>query len=287
MALRFGLFVPPFSDLAEPATLVRLAETAEEAGWDGFFLWDHILATPGIAVADPWITTAAIAQGTARIRIGMLVTPLVRRRPWVVARETATLDRLSDGRLVVGVGLGDDGWGEFSSFSEASDQPTRAAILEESLILLRRFWSGKEVLWKGKHFSVESPPFLPQPAQDPLPIWVACRWPHRPPLARAARHQGCFPLFDQGGWENPVLPDPAEVAQVRSELIGFGAPSDIDIVCRGVSALVETRERSEKLPALEAAGMTWWLECFGPDEPLDAVEYWVRKGPSRPDEDER
>lgn len=176
MPLRFGLFVPPFAEMAEPSRVVELAKSAEAAGWDGFFLWDHILALPGMPVADSWITMAAVAQATARMRLGILVTPLARRRPWVVAREAATLDRLSKGRLVVGVGLGDDGWREFSSFrGEVVDPAQRAPILDDSVDLLRMFWSGGEVRWEGKHFAVESTPFLPQPAQDPLPVWVACR----------------------------------------------------------------------------------------------------------------
>ena len=282
MPLRFGLFVPPFAEMAEPSRVVELAKSAEAAGWDGFFLWDHILAVPGMPVADSWITMAAVAQATARMRLGMLVTPLARRRPWVVAREAATLDRLSKGRLVVGVGLGDDGWREFSSFrGEVVDPAQRAPIRDDSLDLLRMFWSGDEVRWEGKHFAVESTSFLPQPAQDPLPVWVACRWPHQRPLARAARHQGCFPLFDQGGWDIPVFPDPADVSIVRSELIAQGASTDIDIVCRGVSTLIEPRERSEGFASLEAVGMTWWLESFGPGEPpVDIVEEVVRRGPA-------
>jgi hypothetical protein len=282
--LCFGLFVPPFAELAEPRRVVELAQSAESAGWDGFFLWDHILAVPGMPVADSWITMAAIAQATERIRLGMLVTPLARRRPWVLAREAVTLDRLSRGRLVVGVGLGDDGWGEFTSFGGESVSPAdRAAILDESLELLRRFWSGEEVRLQGDHFSVESPPFVLMPVQDPLPIWVACRWPHHRPLERAARQQGCFPLFDQGGWKIPGFPDPTEVARARSELIALGAPADFDIVCRGVSALVEPGDRYDRLSALTAAGMTWWLESFGPGEPsIELVEGAVRNGPPRP-----
>jgi alkanesulfonate monooxygenase SsuD/methylene tetrahydromethanopterin reductase-like flavin-dependent oxidoreductase (luciferase family) len=282
MPLRFGLFLPPFAVLAEPSRVVELARSAEESGWDGFFLWDHILALPGMAVADPWVTVAAVAQSTTRVRLGMLVTPLARRRPWVVARQAATLDRLSKGRLVVGVGLGDDGVGEFRSFGgEPTDPGQRGLILDESLELLRRFWSGEDVHWEGRHFSVESAPFLPRPAQDPLPVWVACRWPHRRPLARAARHQGCFPLFDQGGWEIPAFPEPAGVSAVRSQLIGHGAPADIDIVCRGTFAAVGADQRAEALAALETAGLTWWLESFGPVEPqLRALEVAVREGPT-------
>ena len=206
MPLRFALFLPPFAVLAEPSRVVELARSAEESGWDGFFLWDHILALPGMAVADPWVTVAAVAQSTTRIRLGMLVTPLARRRPWVVARQAATLDRLSKGRLVVGVGLGDDGVGEFRSFGgEPTDPGQRGLILDESLELLRRFWSGEDIHWEGRHFSVESTPSCPGPLRTHYPSGSR-RWPHRRPLARAARHQGCFPLFDQGGWGDPGLP---------------------------------------------------------------------------------
>jgi len=275
------LFVPPFADLAEPSRVVELARSAEQAGWDGFFLWDHILAIAGMAVADSWITMAAIAQATERMRLGMLVTPLARRRPWMLARQTATLDRLSEGRLVVGVGLGDDGWREFSSFrGEPVEAARRAQIMDESLDLLRRFWSGEDIHWEGQRFGVHSPGFLPPPVQQPLPVWVACRWPYRRPLTRAARHQGCFPLFEQGPGGVPLFPDPADVSALRSELLARGASSDIDIVCRGVSALVEAPERAEGFAAIEAAGVTWWLESFGPGEPpVEIVEQVVRAGP--------
>lgn len=284
MALQFGLFIPPFGELAEPRRLVDLAQSAERAGWSGFFLWDHMLAFPGMPVADPWTLMGAVACSTDTMRIGMLVTPLARRRPWVLARQAATLDRLSGGRFVVGVGLGDDGWGEFSSFKgEETDLAGRAQIVDESLDLLQQFWSGHEVHTDGTHLSVDSPPFLPRPLQDPLPVWVACRWPHRRPLARAARHQGCFPLFDPGGRTVPGTPDPADVASARAALISLGAAPDIDIVCRGVTDNVPLNQRSTVLTDLEAAGMTWWLESFGAgDPPAQSVERTVLAGPPRP-----
>ena len=282
MAPKFGLFLPPFEALAEPDRVIELAVAAEGSGWDGFFLWDHILALPGMAVADPWVIVAAVAQATETMRLGMLVTPLARRRPWVLARQAATLDRLSGGRLVVGVGLGDDSIGEFRSFRGEPTEPVqRGAMLDEALELLRRFWSGRDVEWEGQYFGVESGPFLPRPVQDPLPVWVACRWPHRRPLARAARHQGCFPLFDRGGWDIPAFPDPGAVSAARSELRAYGAATDIDIVCRGASLAVEAAERVDRLGALEASGMTWWLESFGPDEVLvQALEDAARTGPA-------
>jgi alkanesulfonate monooxygenase SsuD/methylene tetrahydromethanopterin reductase-like flavin-dependent oxidoreductase (luciferase family) len=153
-------------------------------------------------------------------------------------------------------------------------------MVDESLDLLRRFWSGNDVTWEGQHFAVASGPFLPRPVQDPLPVWVACRWPHRRPLARAARHQGCFPLFDRGGWDIPAFPDPGAVLAARTQLSTYGAATGIDVVCRGASVGAEAGERADRLAALEAAGMTWWLESFGPEEPqLRALEDAARIGP--------
>ena len=281
--LSYGVFLPPFAEFAEPRRLVALAQSAERAGWDGLYLWDHMLTIPGMAVADSFIMAAAIAQATERIRLGMMVTPLARRRPWVFARQAATLDQLSEGRLVVGVGLGHDGWKEFSSFSgEIVDPVERASFLDESLEILRRLWSGEQVDFEGERISVHSTEFLPRPAQQPLPVWVAARWPHHRPLARAARHQGCFPLFDPGGREIPGLPEPEQVAAVRTKLLDQGGPSDIDIVCRGVSGLAPAHELVPRFAALEEAGMTWWLESFGRGEPPAVeVEAVVAAGPPR------
>lgn len=283
MSLSFGVFLPPFDELAEPRRLVELARSAEEAGWDGFFLWDHMLAFRGMAVADSWILAAAIAEVTERMRLGLLVTPLARRRPWVVAREAATLDRLSGGRLVIGVGLGDDGWGEFSSFSgEAVEPDGRRVLLDDSLDLLRRFWSGEPVDYMGEQLEVHSGEFRPRPLQDPLPVWVACRWPNRRPLDRAARQQGCFPLLEEREGEVPLLPEPEKVAELRQELLKRGASPAIDIVCRGVSGLADRDELPGRFEALEAAGMTWWLESFGAGEPpAQVVEEVVAAGPPR------
>ena len=178
--IRFGLFFPQFDELADPARLADLAVVAEEAGWSGFFLWDHMLARPGMAVCDPWIAMAAIAAATREIRFGAMVTPLARRRPWVLARQAAALDLLSGGRLVIGVGLGDDGWKEFSSFGDASEPRERRVLLDESLEVLQRLLTGEPVDFDGERLHVHSTPFLPRPVQDPLPIWVSpIFWPLR------------------------------------------------------------------------------------------------------------
>ena len=174
--MRSGLFVPLFDELADPAIVARLSVEAEEAGWDGVFVWDHVRwREPVVDVADPQITLAAVAAATERIRLGPMVTPLARRRPVKVARETATLDRLSGGRLTLGVGLGSDEFGsEYSITGEELDDRRRAQMLDEALEILRAAWSGEPVHHRGEHYTVDGMRFLPRPVQRPgVPVWVA------------------------------------------------------------------------------------------------------------------
>ena len=275
--MRFGIFLPPFAEFAEPQRVVALAKLAEESGWDGLFLWDHMLAAPGMAVADPWVIMAAVAAGTSRIRMGALVTPLPRRRPWVLSRQMATLDRLSDGRLIGGVGLGDDGWSEFSSFGEVTDPVTRGQMLDEALELLQRFLSGEAVKHRGRHYAVDAPPLLPKPHQDPLPLWGAVRWPNRKPLARIAKLQGCFPIFATPGGLPP--PDPADIVALRAALTALGARPDHDIAVRCALSAEDPAGVPATLAALEDSGVTWVLEGFPPGAPPDHVADVVGSGP--------
>jgi hypothetical protein len=149
-----------------------------------------------VDVADPWITLAAIATATERIRLGPMVTPLARRRPAKVAGETATLDRLSDGRLTLGVGLGSDRFGsDFSITGEELDERRRARMLDESLEILMAAWSGEPVHHRGEHYTVEGMRFLPRPVQRPgVPVWVEGSYGRPRPLRRAARYQGFVPV---------------------------------------------------------------------------------------------
>lgn len=277
--MRFGVFLPPFAEYAEPELVVALAVAAEEAGWDGFFLWDHMLAEPGMAVADPWVTMAGIAAMTNRIRLGALVTPLPRRRPWVLGRQMATLDRLSDGRLIGGIGLGDDGWSEFSAFGEAIDPVVRGQMLDEALELLQRFLTGEPVTYTGRHYVVHAPPLLPKPRQSPLPIWGACRWPNRRPLARIANLQGCFPIFRTAGAIPP--PNPADTRELRGALTALGARPTIDIAVRCALSREDRARVPDIVSELEESGVTWMLEGFPPGEPRDRVADVVAQGPTR------
>src|SRR5919112_3690776 len=195
--MRSGLFLPLFDALADPAVVARVAREAEEAGWDGFFLWDHIRwREPVRAVGDTQVTLAAIATATERIRFGPMVTPLARRRPAKVARETAALDLLSGGRLTLGVGLGSDRFAsEFSITGEELDDRRRARMLDESLEILAAAWSGEPVRHRGEHYTVDGMSFLPRPVQRPaIPVWVAGFYGKPRPMRRAARYQGFFPI---------------------------------------------------------------------------------------------
>ena len=237
--MRSGLFMPIFDALADPALVARLSAEAEEAGWDGFFLWDHVRwREPVVEVADAWITLAAIATATQAIRLGPMVTPLARRRPVKVARETATLDRLSGGRLTLGVGLGSDEWGsEYSITGEELDDRKRAKMLDEALEILQAAWSGELVRHRGEHYTVDAMRFLPRPVQRPVPIWVAGLYGKPRPLRRAARYQGFFPV-------NVEHPD--QLAEIAAAL-----PEGHDLVASLAPDV-------DPAPYVEA-GATWWV----------------------------
>jgi alkanesulfonate monooxygenase SsuD/methylene tetrahydromethanopterin reductase-like flavin-dependent oxidoreductase (luciferase family) len=271
--VRSGLFLPPFDELADPGLVARLSAEAEEAGWHGVFVWDHVRwREPVVDVADAWITLTAIATSTERIRLGPMVTPLARRRPVRVARETATLDRLSQGRLTLGVGLGSDRFGnEYSMTGEELDDRRRARMLDESLEILVAAWSGEPVRHRGEHYTVDGMRFLPRPVQRPgVPVWVAGYYGKAKPLRRAARHQGFFPV-------NIEHPDQlaeivADLTMLRTE-IGRDAAEPYDVV----AALPPG---TDPAPYAEA-GATWWMVEF-PWEAVsvDRVRGVIRDGPA-------
>jgi alkanesulfonate monooxygenase SsuD/methylene tetrahydromethanopterin reductase-like flavin-dependent oxidoreductase (luciferase family) len=265
---RRGLFLPPFDVLADPRLVAELAVEAEEVGWDGVFLWDHLLyADPVTAISDPWTCCAAIAVRTSRIQFGPMVTPLTRRRPQVLARQAAALDQLSGGRLVLGFGLGDDGRvGELSRFDEELEPRVRAARLDEGLELLRRLLSGAEVDHDGTHFTARGVQFLP-PATRPggIPFWIGGRWPNAAPLRRAARHEGAFVIS---------VPGPAGLAQVRETVAAARADG-----LAGFDVVVDLPVGEDAQP-WAAAGATWVLTRLGPyDLDLAEVRRVVRAGP--------
>jgi alkanesulfonate monooxygenase SsuD/methylene tetrahydromethanopterin reductase-like flavin-dependent oxidoreductase (luciferase family) len=284
--MRYAVNVPNFAEYAEVRTVAALAADAEAAGWDGFFVWDHMVYARDQAppVADPWIVLAAVALATERLRLGPMVTPLARRRPWKVARETVTLDRLSGGRLILGVGLGTPAADEFGAFGEPTDAAVRAAMLDEGLEVLTRLWSGERVSFQGAHYRVDEVAFLPTPVQRPrIPIFVAGAWPRRAPLRRAARFDGVAPL--KVGDDGDLVPlsagDLAELlATVRAQRPGGGP---FEVMVGGWSPGDDPAAARATVEPLAAAGMTWWSEGLEPRRgSLAAMRERVRQGPPRP-----
>jgi alkanesulfonate monooxygenase SsuD/methylene tetrahydromethanopterin reductase-like flavin-dependent oxidoreductase (luciferase family) len=264
------VWVPLFDDLADPRAVVRLAVEAESNGWDGFFVWDHIRwREPVRAAADPWIVLAAVASATERIRLGPMVTPPARRRPAKLARETATLDQLSDGRLTLGVGIGSNQFGEeFTRFGEEADDATRAAMTDEALEILRAAWSGEPVQHSGTHHVIDNVTFLPRPVQQSgVPIWIAGLPGRIRPMRRAARHDGFFPVNLSG---------PDELAAAVDAVRGLREPAagPFDIA-------VEVSPGTDPAP-YRAAGATWCLTNFEAHEAsFDVVRGVISEGPPR------
>lgn len=275
--VKFGVHIPNFGPFGEPAAVVELAQSAERAGWDGLFIWDHIRwEHDEWPVADPWIALAAAAHATEKLKLGTMITPLARRRPWKVARETVSLDHLSGGRLIFGTGLG---WGadvEFGAFGEERDDRLRAAMLDEALEVMTGLWSGRPFSFSGDHFRVDNATFLPGPVQRPrIPIWVAGLWPNKRPFRRAARWDGVFPERLAGGTVSPQ-----EVADISAFIRSQdGAQSSFDIAVGGYSDTSQDYEA--RLGEYERSGLTWWFERLDPSRglsPTDTFEL-VAAGP--------
>lgn len=259
--MRFGISIPAFADFSDPRTLAELARQAEAAGWDGFFVWDAIFFDPTFhPMADPWVSLAAVAMSTRRMRIGTLVTPIARRRPWKLARETVSMDHLSNGRLILGVGLGDPVQWDFGFFDEATDPKLRAHRLDEGLEILTGLWSGQPFSYQGDQYNVKEVTFRPTPVQSPrIPIWVGGWWPNKRPLRRAARWDGVCPI--KGG--GTITPEEwrellAYVQKHRTSSTPF------DAVHSGATPGDNPSQAAELVKPYAEAGVTWWIEPVDP-----------------------
>lgn len=261
--VRFSINVPNFGDFADPRTVANVAAAAEQAGWDGLFVWDHVVHNKhkqrGKPFGDPWMLLTAAAMATSRIKLGTLVTPVARRRPEQLARQVATLDVLSGGRVIFAAGLGGPINDEFGSFGDTTDPVVLAERLDEGLELLQRYWSGEQVNHDGRHYQVRDVTLLPTTAQRPHPpMWIAGYWPHRRPIRRATRFDGVVPLFETA--RHGQIP-PAE--QVR-DLVAYvgqhrGQDGAFEIVLGGRTPGDPAQAR-EVIEPLADAGATWWDE---------------------------
>ncbi|MDE0989180.1 MAG: LLM class flavin-dependent oxidoreductase [Pseudomonadales bacterium] len=288
--MKYAINIINFGDCGDAATLAELARTAEDVGWDGFFVWDHIAWDGRIMpMVDPWVALTAIATSTNRIRIGAMVTPLPRRRPWKFARETVSLDYLSSGRMIVGVGIG-DALAEFKNLGEVADLKTRGAMLDEGLKVVNGLWSGKQFSYVGEHYTVKDAQFLPSTLQQPrIPIWVGGKWPNRAPFRRAARWDGVFPILSG---TDPVS-YPTQIREMMRFLLDHRESDDpFDVTVQGTTPGNDLMRAAEVVAEYAEAGVTWWQEAINEHRPdlidrasktswLDAVRWRIQQGPPR------
>ena len=261
--MRHAVFLAPFGPLADPHRLLDLAVAVEESGWDALFLWDHVLRRESLDVLDPWVMLGTIAAATERIRIGPMVTPIVRRRLIKLAREVVTVDVLSQGRLTLGLGLGVDTSGELSKFGEVLDPKTRGAMLDEGIPVLADLLEGTTVQHDGEHFIVDDVTSGPATVQRPRPpFWFAARADARRPVRRASQYEGVFPIeMDEDRYA--VLLETIEAE--RGTLDGF----DIAVAT----------EPGEPAPAYTADTATWAVHSWPAIVDVDAMSSTIANGP--------
>ncbi|WP_086829693.1 LLM class flavin-dependent oxidoreductase [Allokutzneria sp. NRRL B-24872] len=278
--MRFSVNLPNFGDFSDPRTVARVAVAAEQAGWDGLFVWDHVVhdkrQRAGKPFGDPWMLLTAAALATTRLRLVTLVTPVARRRPEQLARQVATLDALSGGRVIFGAGLGGPIEDEFGSFGEPTDPVVLAEKLDEGLDLLNRYWSGEAVNHEGKHYRVDDVTLLPASAQRPRPpVWVGGIWPNRRPMRRAARWDGVVPLFTNA--RHGVPPAVDDVRELVSYVREHREEGPFEVVVGGVSP-GDPERAAEIIAPLAQAGATWWDERqLQAGDDLDRLEPVLRR----------
>jgi alkanesulfonate monooxygenase SsuD/methylene tetrahydromethanopterin reductase-like flavin-dependent oxidoreductase (luciferase family) len=273
--LRYGFVIPT----GGPREVAELAREAEEAGWDGAFYWDGI-AIGEMDTYDPWVVMAAMAMRTERVRIGAMLTPPARRRPWKLARETMTLDHLSGGRLVLPVGLGATDDGGFSKVGEPTDRKTRAQRLDEALEVLTGLWSGEPFSYRGEHYQLDEMTFRPPTLQRPrVPIWVVGAWPSERSMNRALRYDGMLAYTTRGEV------DPEGIKAIKTYVEEKrGKDSPFDIVWEGQTPGDDPEAAASKVRLYAEAGATWWIESpWTPPNAPEDLSRRIRQGPPRID----
>lgn len=279
--MKYAIYTPNFGYYYNPCDLADIAKDAEEVGWDGFFLWDHLVFMEGldVPVLDPWIALSAIAMKTKKIKIGPLVTPISRRHPWKLAREILSLDHLSNGRLILGVGLGAPEY-DFVTFGEDFDNITRAKKLDEGLDVLLGLLSGNDFSYNGDYYKIKNVKFLPTPVNGRIPIWVAGMWPNKRPLQRAAQYDGAFPISIN--WPQQLTP--GDVKQILDYIAqNRTGSSNFDIIISGETPS-DPSEGINIIKPYEKAGVTWWCEnvnLFRFKNSVDKMLERIRQGPPK------
>lgn len=283
--MKYGVTLPLSGIDGDVGRLVEFAHIAEEEGWEGVFLEDYILywGAPDTPTYDPWLTLTAMALRTQRIRLGITVTPLSRRRPWKLARESITLDHLSNGRLILSFGLGDENEAGFSKFGEVTDPKQRAGMLDEGLDILAGLMSGQLFSYQGNHYHVDPVTFLPRPVQAPrIPIWIGGFWPRKAPAKRAAKWDGFCPakVPDENG-DGSITP--TDIRAIKAFVAEQGSHSAaFDLVAGGHTPGDDSARARAQTETFVEAGATWWCEFVLPGAgEADQALARIKQGPPR------
>jgi hypothetical protein len=272
MAIRIGIIAVT----GDPRAVAEQAALAEAHGWDGVFTWDGI-AIGSTDTYDPWVVMAAMAMRTERVTLGAIITPPARRRPWKLAREAMTLDVLSNGRLVLPVGLGATDDAGFGNVGEPTEARIRAEKLDESLAILDGLWSGEPFGFHGRHYRFESMTFRPAPIQRPrIPIWVVGGWPHERSMRRTLAWDGVVAQVDDA----PSIRAIVEWAERERPESDRGRPWDV--IVQGSTPSDDPLGAAWTVSEFEAAGATWWIEADWASGTVDSVRRRIEAGPPRP-----
>lgn len=271
--MKFGFVLPQ----GDARTAAEFAQEAERSGWDGFFVWEPIWGV------DAWVSLAAAAMLTERIRLGTMITPVSRMRPWKLASETATLDNLSNGRVILAVGLGALETG-FAAFGEVTDRKTRAELLDEGLEIVTGLWSGQPFRYDGKHYHVKEIDFMlpPPPVQKPrIPIWVVGAWPRLKSMQRALHYDGLLPnIMGEDGKVRMSPATPAEIFTIKAFIEANRAEaSPYDIVVEGETPGKDRTQAADITRPFAEAGATWWIEAMWTTSSLEHVLERIKQGP--------
>jgi hypothetical protein len=273
--MKYGFVLPQ----GDARTATEFAKQAELYGWDGFFVWEPLW---GI---DAWVSLAAAAMQTRRIKLGTMLSPISRMRPWKLASETATLDNLSEGRVILSVGLGALDTG-FKEFGEITDRKTRAELLDEGLKILTNLWAGDSFRYYGKHYQVEItektfwPP--PPPVQKPrIPIWVVGAWPSIKSMQRVLRYDGLLPnVLDK---KSKILMSPAtpnEISKMKEYIeANRNQETPFDIIMEGQTPGDDRRAALDIIEPYAQAGVTWWIEAHWETPEPAQVLTRIKQGP--------
>jgi Luciferase-like monooxygenase len=274
--MQYGFVMP----MGDARTAAEFAFQAEMAGWDGFFVWEPVWGV------DPWVSLTAAAMRTERIRLGTMITPLSRMRPWKLASETATLDNLSHGRVILSVGLGAVDTG-FDSFGEETDRRTRSELLDEGLDIVTGLWRGQPFQYKGRHYNVKETSFMAPspPAQKPrIPIWVVGAWPREKSMQRVLRYDGLLPaVMGEDGKVRMGQPTPGELREIKAYVDTHRtSTTPFDYVVEGQTSIAEREATVTRMNEWADAGATWWIEAMWTAPDLDAVLSRIKHGPPPP-----